>query len=1536
MRITRHRYFLTMLLLAGFALAAPGVTEASHFRGGLISWQPVDLDGDGQRNDVVVTVKTAWRLNAENSVTTLASSNGDGAAAPSFTQLSESTFDIGGKYTLQTTRLEARDLDPTVDYLVFYSSCCRIGNLENNANGSFKIQTIIALNNGNRAPQIEMPIIVDVPQKDADGNTLANWTYQVNATDPDADRVAYRLANADEMGGGSNPAGVAIDSSTGLITWTGSGSASAGLYSAGFVVEDLAGDGSVRSKTHVDLIFNLVDAQASSYTLDPRVPSTGNVVVQKGDSFEFDISGAAIDTISLGDIQGALTEPSENRYRFEPGEFGTGLEPGTYPITFDIQEAGKASSYATINFIVPDPDAPQVQNLNGDQAFFNLADGNPVAVDVGANALLSDPPDNLDLNGGYLKLNMSSGEAKDQLSISDQGNGPGQVGVAGNTVSYGGQAIGSIDATENGNGAALRVAFNTADATIPAVQAMLRALRYGHSDGTAAPQGERPMALYLEDADGKSNALNLSVLLDRDSDGDGIPDSIEGTGDADGDGIPNHLDLDSDGDGIPDAEEGYEDIDFDGIPNFLDLDSDGDGVPDSQERDTEGTDPYDAGDFVDSDGDGVPDYVENADGTDPNDAADYRDSDGDGVPDYVETRAGTDPNDAASYTDGDGDQVPDYVETHLDGTDPGDGADYKDSDGDGVPDRVELIAGTDPGDPADYPDSDGDGVPDYVETFRDATDPNDAGSAKDSDGDGVPDYVETELDGTDPADDRSYADSDGDGVPDFVEVHVDGTDPHDGGDFRDSDGDGVPDHVERLEGTDPHDGSDFPFIEASENATGLYTRVSLDRLVALGLIGEADRAACCGDYPSSGGDPLFPPGRNVLTWAGDGRNVLKLNPLVSLGKDQVLTEGQSGSFSIYLNGEAPSYPLTVNYTVGGTADGADHDLTDGSVSFAAGERVKTVTYNITDDGVSEGEETIVIRLDDALNLGAKASHTIRITEANVPPDVTLSAEQGGDTRQLVGNHDGLVVIRATVNDPNSGDTHRYDWSGGSSLLVDTDGDAETFTLDPSALAAGTYKVRVTVTDDGVPAASRSASLILRVVQSLPVLDGAKDSDGDGIDDATEGLGDSDGDGIPDYLDAIDDSHVLPERLANQQSFLVECAPSARCRLGENALRGGHGGAQISSEELSTLPGLRKDPDYVNVGGTFDFEADVPTVGASLQVVIPQRAPVPRQAVYRKFRNGGWGDFVSDARNRLYSAPGVRGYCPPPGDAAWQPGLSAGHWCVQLLIEDGGPNDADGIADGVVVDPGGVGQAADVAYNTSGGGGGGGALGLPMLLLLLGAVLARLRGGLRLLGALALMLLLASGPARATQWPEGLYLTGALGHASTDVGRADMQSRFAGEGISAQVEDVDGDRLGWSLGLGYALDDRWAVEAAYLDLGEVELDFRAPSTDVDLAEVHPESGHGLAVSGLFRHGLGRGFGLRARLGVFAWQQDYDTDRRNVGRVDDDQASGVSVYGGLGLDYRLNAAWRLSGEWQRFGFEREDTDFFVLGLEWRPAR
>ena len=72
-------------------------------------------------------------------------------------------------------------------------------------------------------------------------------------------------------------------------------------------------------------------------------------------------------------------------------------------------------------------------------------------------------------------------------------------------------------------------------------------------------QGPRPLNFFAR------TSIN-------DSDNDGIPNNIEGTGDTDGDGTPNYLDLDSDDDGVDDNTEyrlgtdPYDDTDYPRLP----------------------------------------------------------------------------------------------------------------------------------------------------------------------------------------------------------------------------------------------------------------------------------------------------------------------------------------------------------------------------------------------------------------------------------------------------------------------------------------------------------------------------------------------------------------------------------------------------------------------------------------------------------------------------------------------------------------------------------------------------------------------------------------------------------------------------------------------------------------------------------------------------------------------------------------------------------------------------------------------------------
>lgn len=86
-----------------------------------------------------------------------------------------------------------------------------------------------------------------------------------------------------------------------------------------------------------------------------------------------------------------------------------------------------------------------------------------------------------------------------------------------------------------------------------------------------SPSQDRQDYLYMGSQ--ISGAISTMWPID-DTDGDGIPDQMEGNTDTDGDGLPNSNDTDSDGDGKPDASEcpslPCRDTDNDGVPDFLD------------------------------------------------------------------------------------------------------------------------------------------------------------------------------------------------------------------------------------------------------------------------------------------------------------------------------------------------------------------------------------------------------------------------------------------------------------------------------------------------------------------------------------------------------------------------------------------------------------------------------------------------------------------------------------------------------------------------------------------------------------------------------------------------------------------------------------------------------------------------------------------------------------------------------------------------------------------------------------------------------
>jgi hypothetical protein len=329
-----------------------------------------------------------------------------------------------------------------------------------------------------------------------------------------------------------------------------------------------------------------------------------------------------------------------------------------------------------------------------------------------------------------------------------------------------------------------------------------------------------------------------------------------------------------------------------------------------------------------------------------------------------------------------------------------------------------------------------------------------------------------------------------------------------------------------------------------------------------------------------------------------------------------------------------------------------------------------------------------VSIAGAVNVG-NSEHILTIVESNVSPVLQLTAKQNNTVVTTIYPQTNTVDVTLSFENKALSDIAFIDWSESSSELntLNISASETLFSFSPETLDAGIYHVSATATD--VNGLEGFADITLRLASSSPMLTN-EDTDGDGIPDDQEGLGDTDGDGIADYLDAINECNVQPISVENLSSLLVEGDADACFRLGDTAIANS-GAINIDRNTLSP------DSEISGVGPVIDFVvAGLNVVGQSYRIVVPQQNVIPTDATYRKYvsAQARWKDFdTRGSADAVHSAKGEQGVCPPPGDSSYTAGLSEGHWCIQLTISDGGPNDDDGIANGIIIDPSGLAVAA---------------------------------------------------------------------------------------------------------------------------------------------------------------------------------------------------------------------------------------------------
>jgi len=162
---------------------------------------------------------------------------------------------------------------------------------------------------------------------------------------------------------------------------------------------------------------------------------------------------------------------------------------------------------------------------------------------------------------------------------------------------------------------------------------------------------------------------------------------------------------------------------------------------------------------------------------------------------------------------------------------------------------------------------------------------------------------------------------------------------------------------------------------------------------------------------------------------------------------------------------------------------------------------------------------------------------------------------------------------------------------------------------------------------------------------------------------------------------------------------MQASAGISLRLGNTSYTVGSASPRITLQDLpeASFSGSADSEQYDYTSGVFDFEMLGGELGESQLVILPLEIPLAQNSLYRKYDviRGEWRDFIRDENNAVFSAEGSLGTCPAPGSEQYTSGLNEGHRCVQLLIGDGGPNDADGEVNGVIKDPGAIATPAQV-------------------------------------------------------------------------------------------------------------------------------------------------------------------------------------------------------------------------------------------------
>ena len=245
--------------------------------------------------------------------------------------------------------------------------------------------------------------------------------------------------------------------------------------------------------------------------------------------------------------------------------------------------------------------------------------------------------------------------------------------------------------------------------------------------------------------------------------------------------------------------------------------------------------------------------------------------------------------------------------------------------------------------------------------------------------------------------------------------------------------------AEHLDGSSVPAASDFPVLvqSAARSVSGVAVDGATVTLTLADPVGHAQTVTVG-----------YTPGTDALkdVWGNtapgfSARSVRNDSPEPELSIDNVTVDEGDGTaeFTVTLD-LASGESVTVEYaTSNGTAlAGSDYTAASGTLTFAAGDTVKTIDVTVADDSLGEGDEAFTVTLSNASNAGLGDSEATGTITDNEMPTLTIA-----DARATEGN---TVEFTVSLDPASSSDvTVEYAATDGTATADSADSDGADYT-----------------------------------------------------------------------------------------------------------------------------------------------------------------------------------------------------------------------------------------------------------------------------------------------------------------------------------------------------------------------------------------------------------------------------------------------------------------------------------------------------------